>query len=321
MKNKIFSIGFCLSLMFFFVAVQGQDKPKQNAGREVAITFDDVPLLPRQANVQSYRRINEKLLKSITANQVPAIGFVNEGKLYVGGKPDSARVEVLKMWVDAGLELGNHTRSHSSFQTTSLADYQQNVIGGEIITKKLLQEKKNRIRYFRHPNLRTGKTIEEKEAFEKFLARRGYTVAPVTIDNQDFMFAEVYIRAKNRNDTATMKRIGDAYIPYMEQMFEFYEKLSADWLGYEIKQILLLHANELNADYFDDLVRMMKRRGYKFVTLEEALTDKAYQLPDAQTSRGLSWLHRWMLAKGEQMKIEPSEPKFITELYNASRVN
>jgi hypothetical protein len=105
----------------------------------------------------------------------------------------------------------------------------------------------------------------------------------------------------------------------MESIFSFFEKLSADALGYEVRQVLLLHANELNADHFEDLVSMMKRRGYSFVSLEEALKDEAYRLPDAQTTRGLSWIHRWMLAKGMKMRPEPREPEFITEMFNARR--
>ena len=183
----------------------------------------------------------------------------------------------------------------------------------------MLQERGLKLRYFRHPVLHTGPDLDTKRAFEQFLAAHGYTVAPVTIDNQDFMFAEVYARARKRGDTATMQRVADAYVPYMERMLDFFEKLSVDSLGYEVKQVLLLHANELNADHFKDLIRMMKARGYSFITLEEALKDKAYGLPDAQTSKGLSWLHRWMLAKGKEMMPEPREPEFIKQLFNVYR--
>jgi hypothetical protein len=78
-----------------------------------------------------------------------------------------------------------------------------------------------------------------------------------------------------------------------------------------------LHANELNADYFDDLVRMMKKRGYSFVSLEDALKDKAYSLPDAQAKMGLSWIHRWMLAKGLELRPEPREPEWVASLHKS----
>jgi hypothetical protein len=64
---------------------------------------------------------------------------------------------------------------------------------------------------------------------------------------------------------------------------------------------------------------MMKRRGYTLITLEQALTDKAYRLPDAQSSMGISWLHRWALAKGMKLREEPREPEFITALFKAGQ--
>jgi len=259
--------------------------------------------------------VTKRLLQSIKANKVPAIGFVNEIKLHNSGTLNKQAVALLKMWLDAGLELGNHTYSHISIDQAPLERYKADVIRGETNTRKLLEAKGKKLKFFRHTQLRTGPTLEYKKGLAEFLAKRGYTVAPVTIDNNDYIFAAVYADAKMRGDKETMKRVTDAYIPYMESVFAHFEKLSADFLGYEVKQTLLLHANELNADYFDELAQMMKRRGYTFISLEEALKDKAYALPDAQTNKGLSWIHRWMLAKGLQVKPEPNEPEFITQLF------
>ena len=66
-------------------------------------------------------------------------------------------------------------------------------------------------------------------------------------------------------------------------------------------QTLLIHANFINSDYFDDLVAMFIRRGYKFVDLETALNDDAYSLPDTYVGgAGISWLHRWALERGKE---------------------
>jgi peptidoglycan-N-acetylglucosamine deacetylase len=99
----------------------------------------------------------------------------------------------------------------------------------------------------------------------------------------------------------------------MEQIFGHFEKLSRDFLGREVKQTLLLHANEITADHFDRLALALRRRGYRFITLDEALKDPAYSLPAAQSTRGLSWIHRWMLAKDLAMQEEPLEPVWIRE--------
>lgn len=315
--KKIFAL--LLVCLVTSVSTKRANSDNQNTAtkprREVAITFDDLPAT--HGDLQRMSDVTKRLLQSIRANQVPAIGFVNESKLYQGSELNTQAVALLKMWVDAGFELGNHTYSHIGIDRAPLEEYKKDVIRGEVVTRKLLAEKGMKLRYFRHTQLRTGPTMEYKKGLAQFLAERGYTVAPVTIDNNDFSFAALYGDAKVRGDKATMKRVGDAYVPYMESVFAHFEKLSADFLGYEVKQTLLLHANDLNADYFDELARMMKRRGYTFISLEEALKDKAYSLPDAQANKGLSWIHRWMLAKGLPMKPEPIEPEFVIQLFQA----
>jgi peptidoglycan/xylan/chitin deacetylase (PgdA/CDA1 family) len=90
----------------------------QQFQREVAITFDDLPASRGEFKTMEY--VTTNLLKSVEANKVPAVGFVNEGKLYVGGKSDSRRVALLEMWLSAGLELGNHTFSHVQIDETPL---------------------------------------------------------------------------------------------------------------------------------------------------------------------------------------------------------
>jgi hypothetical protein len=114
-----------------------------------------------------------------------------------------------------------------------------------------------------------------------------------------------------------MQRIASAYLPYMEEKFAYYEKQSKDLLGYEMRQVLLLHANALNADRFDELAKMIKRRGYRFIPLKQALEDKAYSSTDTYTGAGgISWLHRWALTQGRKREFfqgEPATPAFVMQ--------
>jgi hypothetical protein len=57
---------------------------------------------------------------------------------------------------------------------------------------------------------------------------------------------------------------------------------------------------------------MLKRRGYRFVTMEEALRDKAYAEPTVYTGQwGISWIERWALDKGVDIKGDPVLPKYM----------
>jgi len=315
MKTKFLNAALtCLVVFFSTVRVDAQISAVAK-DRAVAVTFDDLPVISLRHDLASQSIITRKLLDAIKSNRVPAIGFVNENKLLTDGTLDERRIAFLRMWLDEGLELGNHSFSHPDLHSTPLDVFKQDVIRGEEVTSRLLQAKGRTLRYFRHPFLHTGNSLETKQHFEEFLKERGYRIAPVTIDNSEWIFARAYDLAMQRGDKQLMKRIGRSYIPYMEQKFAYFEQQSMALFGYEMKQILLLHANALNADYFHALAQMMKKRGYNFITLDEALTDKAYTSPDTYAGpTGITWIHRWAITAGKDadfFKGEPSTPAFV----------
>ena len=292
------------------------DSSRETPRRQVCVTFDDLPVVGTR-DLAAQQDITKRLLHSITSNKVPAIGFVNENKLLDGGVEDERRVTLLQEWLNAGLDLGNHSFSHPDLHSTPLEAFEADVIRGEATTRRLLNRRGKTLRYFRHPFLHAGRDLKTQEQLTAFLASRGCRVAPVTIDNSDWIFASAYMKALERADKEMMERIASAYLPYMERKFDYYEKQSRSLLGYEIKQVLLLHANALNADWFGELANMMKRRGYSFISLEQALEDKAYSLPDTYTGAGgISWLHRWALTQGKAREFfrgEPATPAWVME--------
>jgi beta-lactamase regulating signal transducer with metallopeptidase domain/peptidoglycan/xylan/chitin deacetylase (PgdA/CDA1 family) len=284
------------------------------ARREVAVAFISLPYTRSHPDdAVTVEKTTRKLLETIKAHGIPAIGFVGERAIFKQGEK-GPRTAPLKMWLDAGLELGNQTFSHKWLYNTPLHEFQEDMLRGEAVTRQLMQERGLPLRYFLYPYLNTGPDLETKASFEKFLQERGYTFAPVTIDNMDWLFAGVYDEAMERNDAETMKRVGEEYVPYMERMFEFYEKLSVDVLGYEVPQVLMLSASKLNAVYLEDLARMLKRRNYSFVSLDAAMKDKAYQQPDKYTGPvGISWIQRWAITKGLGFRKEPPLPPFMRQ--------
>ncbi len=275
------------------------------------MTFDDLPgVSVIGAGTAAIETMTGRLLAAIRAAGVPAIGFVNEDKLLVSGDRDPRRIAVLRSWLDAGLDLGNHTFSHPDLHRTDLAAFEADVVRGEEVTARLLAEGGRRLRYFRHPFLHTGRDLDAKGSLERFLAARGYAIAPVTHDNSDWIFARAYANAAARGDSAARARIADAYVPYMEAKFDYFERQSRALFRREIAQILLVHANALNADRFGDLAAMMRRRGYRFVALADALADGAYESPDAYVGpAGITWLHRWALTRGGAASVLPGEPR------------
>lgn len=281
--------------------------------KEVAVTIDDLPLNGPQFEITRLQAMTGKLLSGINRHRIPVVGFVNESLLYLPGETD-ARIEILKAWVNAGIELGNHTFSHLGFKTASLAEYEDDFIHGEALTRLLLKQKGQKPRYFRHPFLQMGPTRELEKSFEDFIAARGYRIAPVTIDTMDWMFLAAYAKARAQGDTGMIKRVSEEYLKFAGLKFDFCEKVTSELFGHPIKQILLLHANELNADNFDALIKIMTDRGYRFITLEEALKDSAYGYPDNYLPVS-DWLGHWSFSKGKKFD-SPAPPEFIQQAYS-----
>jgi hypothetical protein len=109
-----------------------------------------------------------------------------------------------------------------------------------------------------------------------------------------------------------MKRISDEYVAYMESVFAHYEQLSIKVFEREIPQVLMLSASALNADNFDRLMEMLKRRGYGFITMDEALEDRVFsQQPSYAGPWGISWIERWALDKSVDIRGDPVLPRYM----------
>lgn len=288
--------------------------------RTVSLTFDDLPLAPRADDLATARRVTGDLLRVLAEHKAPAAGFVNEDKLHRPGELDE-RIALLERWLDAGAVLGNHTYSHLNLRDTPLAAYEDDVLHGEVITRRLLRQRGlSAPLYFRHPFTNTGPTKEVKDAFEAFLKSRGYVIAPFTIEHADYLFNSVWLDARKQGDADRAGRVRAAYLEHLDTMCGFFEDLSRDTFGREIPQILLIHANELNADSLDAMLDRLEARGYAFVSLDEALRDPAYATADTMVVRfGPSWLHRWRatLGKPEKLRDEPDPPAWVLREYEA----
>ncbi|RAW00758.1 polysaccharide deacetylase family protein [Pseudochryseolinea flava] len=306
--KKILLLSFCLMSL---VALAQK--------KQVCFTYDDLPFVGYGlVDSVEQHKLSEKLIESLKQNRIPAIGFVNESKLYNSGVEIPHQVRMLQLWPSNGLELGNHTFSHPDYNKLNYVAFTEEIIKGEKVTKRLLSEKGMTIRYFRHPFLHTGDTKFKSDSLTNFLTARGYTVAPVTIDNDDYLFALAYARASSKKDEKLMMQIGADYVAYMEKKLLYFERQSTNLFGRNISHVLLLHSSKLNADYTDALAKMFIKNGYDFVSLSEAMKDSAYTSAISVFGKwGISWIDRWALSAGKKndfFKEDPATPTYIADL-------
>jgi peptidoglycan/xylan/chitin deacetylase (PgdA/CDA1 family) len=310
---------FALLALSFVPIASPQTQPAPHTDRQVAITVDDLPAGAAQSmSAQEITDMTTHIVTTLKQQQIPAVGFVNENKLYLRTGEVDARIAALNQWLDAGLELGNHAFSHPSFNRVGLKDFEESVIRGETVTKLLLAQHGKTMRYFRHPYLDVGRDLQTRRELESFLTARGYHIAPVTLDPEDWAFAPIYDAAKRSGDTALQQQIAAAFLKYADAVFEYDEQFSRDLLGYEPRQIILLHGNNLEADHLGDLLDLLRKRGYRFVTLQDALNDDAYSSPNTYAGEhGNGWLEQWAVSRGKFVHGGPEFPPEMRKLRDA----
>ncbi len=286
--------------------------------RTIALTIDDLLFVPGVLpdDLANARRVTRNLLATLKDRRAPALGLVNAARLEIADQ-EAARTALLADWVRAGASLGNHSFSHADYNTTSVEAFESEVTRGGVVVDRL--NRPGSTRYFRFPQNHLGPTLEKKQAMEIFLAAHGWRLAPHTIDTSDFVFDLAYTDAVARADGAMAARLRTTYLDFVMAATDFAELVTPQMFGRDIPQVLLLHANHLNADCLGDLLARYAARGYRLVTLDQALTDPAYRTPDTLvTTFGPTWLWRWR--KSLNLKVsfagDPDPPDWVKTIYD-----
>lgn len=324
MRGRSFNGGGCLALaaavaLIGLAATASGRQPAAGAGarRTMAVTIDDLPFVDPAGrhHLAEADTATTAMLGALRAASAPVVGFVNEDKLDApGGR--AARIELLRRWVAGGHRLGNHTWSHPDLNGLTAAAFLADVDRGARVWPTLQADAAPR--FFRHPMTHTGDTAAKRDAVLAGLAARGYTVAPHTIENADYVFNVGFVRARRQRDAALQARIVDAYLTHTAAVTAFAERKAAEIFGRDdVPQTLLIHTNALQARALPALLAAMAARGYRFVPLAEAMRDPAYGSPDTLVTRfGPAWLFRWTRSLDRPVSFagDPEPPAWITDL-------
>ena len=259
-------------------------------------------------------QVNREILAGLSLDHVPATGFVIEqGVSELGRKQGSL---ILKQWTGNGLDLGNHTYSHSGLNDLSITAFEDDVIKGEQTFLPLMKKAgRDHGLFLRFPYNQSGDTREKHDAIAAFLAQRGYRIAPCTIENEDYVFNAAYVQMLGHGKTTEAARLGAAYLAYTSDEIDYYGRLNNQVLGYEPPQIMLLHDSKLNADVIALVLQLFIDKGYRFVSLAEAESDPVYSAPDTYVTKyGPMWGYRWAEERGVKVtgSLEKEPPEWIT---------
>ncbi|MEQ9468730.1 MAG: polysaccharide deacetylase family protein [Ekhidna sp.] len=249
-----------LSFLLLFVTAQ-------TIAQEVAITFDDLPF-GYSAGYSEEQKVTamDQLLMTLDKHGVTATMLITSSNISEENKVILDRVK------EAGHQTGNHSHRHFNFNNVSAKRYMLDIDSCQILARQWFNSN-----YFRYPMLRRGNTSAKRDSVYAFLKKAGYIIAPVSIDNNEWIYNRDYSKAKRNGNTAEMKKIASEYLKHMQEVSLSYHSKARNLTGRDVKHVLLLHANPINCDYLDELLTWYKSAGWSFISLDEALKDPIYQ--------------------------------------------
>ncbi len=276
----------------------------------VALTFDDLPIngtLPQGKKQSDFARDTIRVLKKHRIP--PSYGFINANKLE--RNPDGALA--LRVWVDGGHPLANHTYNHLDLTRNSVEDFQREILRNEPALELLMPPDGKLAghdwRWFRYPFLHEGDTLEKRRAVRAFLANNGYRIAQTTLDWEDYLWNSAHARCWMKKDEVSIKWLHDSYISAAREFIRFQVANSRAVFGRDINHVMLLHLGSFSSHILPGLFEVLQEENFEIVTLEEAQQDAAYDYdPDFAEPRGGTLVELGMQAKG--IAWPENSPKF-----------
>jgi len=239
--------------------------------QQIAFTWDDLPAHSALPQGETRVEIGRKLITAMKAAHLPPVyGFVNGVQL----EREPASAPMLKEWRDAGFPLGNHTWSHPNLNTTSLADWEADLLKNEPLLEQSATG--SDWHWLRYPFLAEGDTLEKRAEARMFLADHHYKIAAVTMSFGDYMWNEPYARCVAKNDMAAIVQLESTYLAAAAADIDFRRAMAKALYGHDIPYVLLMHVGAFDARMLPRLLKLYRDKGFAFIALEEAEKDPFY---------------------------------------------
>jgi peptidoglycan/xylan/chitin deacetylase (PgdA/CDA1 family) len=279
----------------------------------VALTFDDLPaaggLFPGYTRVGMLTQLSDELK---AAHITGAYGFVNAVDL--PGDPDTE--QALHIWVNSGMNIGNHTWSHPSLTAETATAYEANIARNEPYLRKYAGNRD--WHYFRFPYLEEGDTLAKRDAIRTWLHDHGYRIAEVTLNFNDDDWGDPYGRCLAKHDEAGIAWLKQSYMQNAAEFIPLQRREEQMVFGHEIPNVLLLHGTAFTTLMLPQLIQMLKEQGFRFEPLPKVLRNAAYKKnPNVALPNGGSFPEMFMAEK--HLKYPPFKPEPSQKLDNLCR--
>ncbi len=253
-----------------------KNRPLESRTLEVAVTVDDLPSHGPLLSGMTRLDIAEDMLRIFAAHRVPGVyGFVNGKKV----ESDPETEAVLLAWTNAGHPLGNHAWSHPNLDRTPLDVYLQDIAKNEEVLAR--HSAGQDWHFFRYPFLHEGGTVDKRTGVREFLSGRGYAIAEVSIDANDWAFNAPYVRCAQRGDVVQMASLRERFVSEHVDELRRMRELGQKLVQRDFRHVLMLHLGVADVAALDALLTAYEKEGVRWIDLSTALADSFYSIDPA----------------------------------------
>lgn len=227
--------------------------------KRISITLDDAPMAPSRL----FKHPNLRALSFVEGVWQSGEDF-KLGVFVVGAHLKRFGAASVNLYSRAGHIIANHSFSHPALSKTTIADFVADVKQnhGLISGFSTFQP------CFRFPYLDKG-AGKSQEVLKQLSAMR-YENGYVTVITHDWYANKLLLDAVRGAEPLDYKKFGELYVELIVEGAEFMAQQYSDKGLPQPAHVLLLHANDVNALYFKDLLKAFKEKGWRFVDMDEA---------------------------------------------------
>ncbi|MBU3847008.1 MAG: polysaccharide deacetylase family protein [Candidatus Acinetobacter avistercoris] len=287
MRNKKLSLRIIVQylLILFFTLTSLTTHSKK-----IALSFDDGlnPQFKSQALI-----INQNILDQLKKHQIQTIIFPSLIKI-----GDYQGKQIIEKWGKSGHIIGNHSALHQNLNhaNVSVSSYIQSIRDAETILKTLT----NFQLIYRYPFLKEGDTLDKRDQVRHWLIQNNYQNGGVSIDASDWFYNLKFQQYSQIKSSDKIQRLKKAYLSHLLNRAEYYEQLAIKTLQRSPKHVLLLHVNQINAAFLDEVIQNFQNNGWTMISAKEAFQDPLYQQFSQNIPAGESII--WSIAKSQGLE-------------------
>ena len=263
-------------------------------GRPLLVTVDDLPVAGRAASgdAAARRATTDALLAVLRKHRIPAVAFVIAGNVKT---PDDEAL--LQRWLDAGHELGSHSRTHPSYTALTTDGVPRRPRRRPHDPDRLPRAAGQDAALLPLPVPARRRHAGEGDGGARRRSRRPASAtcrSPST--TQDWSFDTPWAAAVASGDAAAIDEVRQDYLAALRLAVTSAEAAADAQLGRPAPQVLLLHANAVGAANWDALFTWLAAHGHRFASADEVLADATFRDPPIDAARS-GYGHYARLAK------------------------